>query len=873
MSIHNDACITTATSGKAEKDEAHDFTRKRRREDELQCAIDRRPFTIQTDSTDPFAKPRTFTPLCLLSRSNLPLAYLDTAQGGSRMFAAHVQILEACHEFQDETNVLVVEDEGEGRLYTIERVQRRRYALCRLGAWVKTGDVEQRSNMDVRPDEAPRKRHAVKSANSGQPWWMSAAAEEKKEDIHSDSVRGCLPALSMQRPRTTVAAGQPLAIPDDSSLLPHSLDTAKPDASKIPIPAEALEELTKHYLDALYLSRTPLSYFTKGPLARARTAFASSPAELVTYLRGSILTSSVMDKKYREVIAEHVKEMPSFDAEASAMKPKSKRKRKWKAKRDKSGFFVDEKDHVEQWWQKDDDSGGSPNAADSTNAVLKRRSPRLRNRETFMQIILILEILAFEAAMPSTELPTANESQDADSQAQESQAVAGEKRPRKKKELDLPAVLESLIDRLCIWYSLETTTPIKPGANGSGDSKDETSDDLKSFCTEVILPFYGGRIPDHANSTSKKLGGPSVPKPASQRISAVSRKPGEPAVRRAPEKKPRKPLGRVSTDTLNSIGTRPPLLHRSATDSAALSTLIKQEEVELPSLDRIPLARPRSQPQVPAFPKPRASLLQQVSFNKREVDLSAMSQANEEKKRKKAKVQEQIKDAIGTLRKPNRALAVVEVAKNADESFAKAIARGKTSSGTNHSQRRPTAQTSVAVTATPRHIKATPLPRRRIDRGSDEKYDTQLVPASSTRLFAGRSSDMVPSSSFAIPQTAQKTAHRTTASSIEETPSRGFARFMPAALARPPGTLLESPTVRRTAAPISETPSHPLRMSGLMETPKVRQPVGLRRVEASPAQVLASPMVGRDTGSGLGSGGKSIYGTLGWDEEEYEELS
>ncbi|EGP91941.1 unnamed protein product [Zymoseptoria tritici ST99CH_1A5] len=871
MSIHNDACITTATNGKVERHEAHDFTRKRKREDDLQCAIDRRPFTIQTDSTDPFAKPRTFTPLCLLSRSNLPLAYLDTAQCGSRMFAAHVQILEACHDFQDETNLLVVEDEGEARLYAIERVQRRRYALCRLGAWVKTGDVEQRSNMDVRPDQAPRKRHALKLENSGQPWWMSVAVEEKTEDIHSDSVRGCLPALSMQRPRSAVAAGQSLVMPDDPALLPHSLDTAEPDILKIPIPAEALEELTKHYLDALYLSRTPLAYFTKGPLARARAAFASSPAELVTFLRGSILSSSVMDKKYREVIAEHVKEMPSFDAEASATKPKSKRKRKWKAKRDKSGFFVDEKDHVEQWWQKDDDSGGSPNAADSTDAVLKRRSPRLRNRETFMQIILILEILALEAGIPSTELSTANESQDADSQAQESQA-AGEKKPRKKKEVDLPAVLESLIDRLCIWYSLETTTPIKPGANGSGDSKDETSDDLKSFCTEVILPFYGGRVADQANSTSKKLGGPSVPKPASQRVSAASRKPGEPAERRAPEKKPRKPLGRVSTDTLNSIGTRPPLLHRSATDSAALSPLIKQEEVELPSLDRIPLARPRSQPQVPAFPKPRASLLQQVSFNKREVDLSAMSQANEEKKRKKAKVQEQIKDAIGTLRKPNRALAVVEVAKNADESFAKAIARGKTTSSTNHSQRRPTAQTSVAVTATPRHIKATPMPRRRTNRGSDEK-STQLVPASSTRLFAGRSSDVVPSSSFAIPQTAQKTAHRTAGPSIEETPSRGFAKFMPAALARPPGTLLESPTVRRTAAPISETPSRPLRMPGLMETPKVRQPVGLRRVEASPAQVMASPIVGRDAGSGLGSGGKSIYGALGWDEEEYEELS
>jgi hypothetical protein len=787
------------------------------------------------------------------------------------MFAARVQILEACHDVQDEVSVLIVEDGAEGRLYAIERVQRRRYALCRLGVWVKTRDVERRSVIDVRLDEAPRKRHAQGSDKSGQPWWMSAAVDVNKDDLRVEGVRGGLPALCMQK-----AAGQPNAVPGDNPLQqPEQAETAESLDVKTSTPEEALEELTKHYLDALYLSRTPLAFFAKGPLARARAAFTGSPSELTTFLRGSILSSSVMDKKFREVIAEHVKEMPTFTPTASATKPKPRRKRKWKPKRDKSGFFVDEKDHVEQWWQRDDDTGGSTNAAESTDAVLKQRSPRLRNRETFLQIILILETMALEAALPPAELTMGSETQAVESQAQESQATEGEKRSRKKKETDLAGTLESLIDRLCIWYSLETTSPIKTGANGSGDTKDETSDDLKSFCTEVILPFYGGRIPDQANSTSKKLGGPSLPNPASKRISAAPRRPGEPAVRQAPEKKPRKPLGRVSTDTLNNIGKRaPPILHRSATDSAALSPLIKQEDLDTPlPLDRIPLSKSRSLQHVPVVPRPRVSLLQQVSLNKREVDLSALSQANEEKKRRKAKVQEQIREAITTLKKPNRALAVEEIAKNADESFAKAVARGRGSTS-NHTQRKTVDRSAIAVTATPRHIKATPLPKWRTERASDER-STQVIPSSSNRLFAGRTSQ-APGSAFAIPQTTQKSSsrhHTLPHPSIEETPSRGFAKFMPAGLVRPPGTLLESPTASRTtknAMAVNATPEKMRSMPTLMETP-MRQPVGLG-IGESPAQVEATPVVRRREVMGKGSGGKSIYKRLGW-EEEYEELS
>ena len=54
-----------------------------------------------------------------------------------------------------------------------------------------------------------------------------------------------------------------------------------------------------------------------------------------------------------------------------------------------------------------------------------------------------------------------------------------------------------------------------------------------------------------------------------------------------------------------------------------------------------------------------------------------MSAASEAKLKKKADVEEKLREAIRTLKKPNRGAAVKEVAESADASFAKALARGK----------------------------------------------------------------------------------------------------------------------------------------------------------------------------------------------------
>lgn len=718
-------------------------------------------------------------------------------------------------------------------------------------------DVLARSDCVLR-EESYAKRRAVRPAERGQPWWTSAAVDmtEGLQHRKKTSLR-----LDM---RPSISEDRQVAMPVCEDLA-HTAEAPDPatevnsivDAPQTPI--EITQELAKHYLETLYLSRTSLAYFTKGPLSRARATFAAKAGatatnELVSFLRECILTSSTMDKKCKDGIPSIVKDF-AVDPVASPEQPKkTKRRRKWKSKRDKFGFFVDEKDIVESWWLDHDDVGSFLHTAETVDEALQRRLPKLRSRETFLQLILVLETLALEASLPFMAAqnldtqPRAVESYAVESQS-ETQDVSGEKNRKPKKKQDLPSLLETLLDKLCIWHSLESHSPTKKGA-GEDDENERDNDALKIFCIEVVIPFYVSRIPQHAATVNKKFGGPSAPSPA-QHKSAPVRRPGEPAVRQVPEKKPGKPLSRVGTDTLNRHPRAAPSLTRSATDSEALSSFIKRETSEV-SLDSIPA--------VSQHRKLRQSLMHTLDSSRRQVDLNAMSQANDAKMQKKAEMQEKMQSAINMLRKPNRAAALAEIREQTDDSFAKAVA-GKGRLG--GCAQKAKASTRSQITATPggrRTVAATPFKRIAVSQPTERMASsgTSHVPSSSVRLPQPR--DAVPSSIFAVPQTGHRPRHAAP-TDVEETPSRGFAKFMPVGLARELGTL-DSPTISRK---VQATPSKPVRSLSL----------GVSGTRIDHALVAASPNVQRrdEELSTQTMASKSVYDSLGWDEDEYEDLA
>ena len=880
--------------------------------------------------SDPFARPLTLTPLHLLPRANLPLAYLDISPSVlNRFFSAHIHILESAHRHGTDTTVLVAR-EASGRMFAVERVSWRKYAICRLAEWVKEDDL--RVKMDRQREESvvPKKRRceatedvSVVRKDGGQEWWKSAAVPLPATSVAvaEDQSMPLPRMLDMRRP-TQKANDTPNAVnPGDLYAENHihlhdSLDSGP--AAPAPGLQDVLQELAKHYLEALYLSRTSLAYFTKGPLSRARAAATActsptgvnaeghmSTVDLIGFLRQSVLTSTVMDRKYRDGITGIINELPVRGiADASPTMPRKKKKRKWKPKRDKGGLFVDEQKFVEKWWVEDDiDSWPTSETAD---AIMRKRIARIRNRETFLQIIVCLEILALEAALSVEDrkrqetTTAALESQDAgETQQDETQAlVVSEAKPSKqKKKQDLSALLETLLDKLTIWHSLEFNSPAKArtAADSTNIEQPSENDELHSFCIEVIVPFYISRIPQHANAVNKKLGGPTAPSPVKRKISSktskdTARKPGEPALRQPPpEKKPRQPLARVSTETdRRTSQQRVPSLHRASTDSDVLLTHIKREASEsMPPLDSIPQAKPTTKPQR----GPRPSLIS--SLSRREVDLSAMSAASEAKLKKKADVEEKLREAISTLKKPNRAAAVKEVAESADASFAKALARGN---GRLQRGRVPPATANGVgtredkawvIAATPsRHARSAKVAKGTPFHGQTTAHphetdalpssgSSALVPSTSARLDGRQhyhDAQHLPASTPAIPVTGHRPRYQshdgnTASHAIEETPSRGFARFMPAGLAREPGTL-ESPIASRKAAvAVQQTPSKSTGAGwvGCATTPlpRVTRPL----VEASPNPMGAKGGVKTETG-------KSIYETLGWEDEGgFEELA
>lgn len=409
--------------------------------------------------------------------------------------------------------------------------------------------------------------------------------------------------------------------------------------------------LVTNYLKTLYLLKTPLSYFVKGPMSRTRSKFSNmtlttglQPCVLASSLRTCLLSSFAADKKYRDKLPALLKDMPlQVGRDGEPVKKKKKRRKNLKV--DKYGMLPDEEEYFSQWWQNDDTPSSSEQTAEQ---VLKRRSGILRTRETFLQIILVLEAMALESVQDNHE-----KEDDVPNDAAENRdtGVSQDKsaREKAKKSLDLGVHLELLLDKLCIWHSLahevdNDKAKDKPQAH---DGKD-TTDELRDFCVDVIIPFYMSKLPEQAAIVNKKLGGPST----SSKHKSKLRKPGESEERPRADRKSRKPLQRVSTESTNHFSKTIPSLGRSATDSQVIPGL-KRESSEI-SLDLIP----RKDSQRSTSRRNTAVDL----MKRREVNFSSLSIDIDAKTKKKAEVEEKLREAITALRKPNRVAAGQEFA-------------------------------------------------------------------------------------------------------------------------------------------------------------------------------------------------------------------
>ena len=411
----------------------------------------------------------------------------------------------------DTPKLLIAQLKGGKRIYAIERVQLKVYALCRLDNRVTVERLEA-----LRPPrrcaEIPRLQPAV---SQDDPWWKMAAVVQRGQitSFQDDGTRdGLAKELRLVVKRESEGYATTDAV-DKACETQHALNTAptRDIITTVSDPAvepagqlstEAMLAMIRtHYLDALYISKTPLAYFAKGPLSRARAALltngssSSHPSDYIQGLKSNVLSLAMLDKKYRESLPSIVQQMPtSRNSEDNLPMPTQNDERFLKSRKRKKvgrdGLFPGEEKNVSKWWMRTGDvrnNGGPEMSRDEERTHLLGEQ---RVRETKLQMILVLEVLALEA-IPTGKSKNQHEGSTLD-HAPESDDL---KRKRAKKAQDLNVLLDLSIDRLCIWHSMAVeekgdSGKVKISAQSvKTAAHDGSTDALRDFCSEVIIPL------------------------------------------------------------------------------------------------------------------------------------------------------------------------------------------------------------------------------------------------------------------------------------------------------------------------------------------------------------------------------------------------
>ncbi|KAI6714623.1 hypothetical protein JHW43_002887 [Diplocarpon mali] len=651
-------------------------SKKRKRDGSSMEDLLRDKFIVRPYPSTGIVKSQSLQPLMLLPRSNLSLSYLDflsSAKGlaTSRLYEAHIKILELEERMGNKPTVLIARLDDNRTLYAVERESRGLYVICQLGSWVNLHDLKAAAVLSKQ--ELPERAGLPTSTQS------HSIPESNK---YSQKKRLAIEAIQsmVKRPVTGPIADSQAGSAEPEQVvvefpIPSQASDQQFDAqgrSGVPVVEYIAQPTAAEIFDNF---RASLAYFAKGPLSRARAAFHldyDSTLDLkdhISFLESLVISSTVLDKKYRDGIPNCVSlldihDHSADDAAQAAGKTKNKRVSK-KMKPGRNGLYPTEEPLIRKWWVTHDEDAEMGAPGSSREELTKNRISQLRIRETQLQMIIILEILALQPLATATEdvggslpsgLPT-------------TEVVGTKEKPARSKKPDrLSILIDVHIDRLCIWQSIA----LESGNAPTGDSKKSlenldgsisqirhTDNFLKDFCIEVIAPFFQSRLPDHCAAINRKLGGPIVvspPKPKPHKTSNLHgtlSRPGA-ATKRPVPAKPHQSLKSVLIDDRERRSmSRGPNKKISLMKSATMPVIpgMKREASEASSIWSIPMAESHSSRAV------RGGVLNSRQFSRREVDLSSMLPEKKSRAKIQASINAELQEAISALKKPNRELA------------------------------------------------------------------------------------------------------------------------------------------------------------------------------------------------------------------------
>ncbi|KAI0966566.1 DNA replication regulator SLD3-domain-containing protein [Xylaria arbuscula] len=640
-------------------------------------------------------KPRSLQPLMLLPREHLRLSYLDLSSPygsfeSSPSFEANIKILDLESRLGNRPVVLIARLESNKSVYAVERQANALYSLCHLGSWV---DLEQLINLATvsRPSllreqpilsaqptaHAPLTTPQLSHTNKKRRLAIEAIQSLVKKPARSRSISTLSQAGEVSRPPTPVQAENvrdATSVPALPDVPPHGDSTPTPgvvsqdevakdrdEAVVIPSAGDIFENIRNQYLETLYHSMGSLAYFAKGPLSRARAAFhldcdsTLEMSDLVEFLKSLVMATAQIDKKYREAIPKIQLEMKAViedsDVEQGQLKTKPRKRKPRKMKVGKDGLYPDEDDHIRKWWAihkplpKDEETSTTKSAEAQD---IKLQISLLRSRETQLQMIIILEILSLE---PMITRETMNESQLPGMPPDEEPLDSlKETALKKRNKHNFPMLLDVHADRLCIWQSTAldelniNESQIRPE---SQKSLKAFSDPLKEFCVDIIVPFFSSRLPEHCDSINRKLGGPVLIPPKSARKKTET----TPKTKPKPGAVTRRPAPSKSTRNLESFLSKETEMNRRSMSRGPGGVIALMRSASTPTLPLI--KREASEPlSLTSIPKAEASMSQRKQLSS-SGPISVKRRA-ENKEQRDAFVKAELRDAISTLRRPNR---------------------------------------------------------------------------------------------------------------------------------------------------------------------------------------------------------------------------
>ncbi|KAK0730481.1 DNA replication regulator SLD3-domain-containing protein [Lasiosphaeris hirsuta] len=892
-------------------------SRKRKRDTPQALTTDhllKAPVVLKPYPAKLTSRPHILYSLMLLPRENLPLSTLDLSQphGGlpaSRFFESHIKILEL--EGRLGSNVLLARSETSRAVYAVEREGNGLYVVCKLGAWANVEKLGQGAT--VLCTQRMRNCNPAVGGSSAVPALITPqmhkdnkrkrlAIEEIQSMVRRRSVAGnasqSRPSTSMGTlPVSEMSAGPNLAsaVEQVGALVasPLLVSTRLKSVANPPLHVDELlaqptaddifQSVRAQYLEALYHSMGSLAYFAKGPLSKARAAFHLDcdfnldMNDLIDFLKSLVMTTVLIDKKYRETVPDILGRMTTLLEDSDNGASKSKKRKPKKPKLSKDGLYPSEDEHIKKWWRTNKPAAVGDGEKTITSTETKYHVSCLRRRETQLQMILILEILALEPlrrlieACEESQLPGADSQPVAREASQEAMA-------KKRNKNNLPVLLDVHADRLCIWQTTMSDeikslaeSQVLPDGQHAEKPERANSDPLRDFCVDIIVPFFSARLPEICDSINRKLGGPIVqspPKEKNAKPAVIPRaRPGAPAKRpTALRKDKEKTLERVLSNERmrRSVSRRP---------SGALALMRSASVTAIPGLKR-----EGSEPLLAMIPRGEMNSLKEKPKPTNLFSRSTSSIFMEDAKaKKKAQVDAELKDAISALKKPNRALAVKEIVDEAERRKSTGVTQPK-------KLKRSGRVSAVQVKATPANNRFKDVLAIGLDSAQTSRTPNGLL------NYVPSSSSVVPASTAPRKFINLVNTSTATANNVQATPARTtrLATTVPRELDGGPSS---SPIMARKAAPgpstvpasrfgtkhsTADLPSSP-GLAGLFETPvNVRSAKDNLTINDTPIKSRLPASGGRPTrhvemlGSDeirMESRDLNIYQRLGWGTE------